>query len=148
VEFYRDEEERIRFIMNVMHQCALRIEIRRGTRSVSLQVIDISYGITVICLCRVLRLGYTVTMRNVDPLCDMIRTVTSTGYIVYMTTIARAQLLQDRDRINWVFRRNMRNMRSLGYEYLNGRFTHEGRYERFCDHGDMPSHDSSDSEVN
>jgi hypothetical protein len=90
--------------------------------------------------------GYSVSVKNADPICDIIRTETSTGFEVFMTTVALSQLLEDRERINWVYRRNLRNMRTQGYEYLNGKFLHRGNLEYFCNHaGDS---DSSDSEVN
>jgi hypothetical protein len=90
--------------------------------------------------------GYSVSVKNADPICDIIRTETSTGFVVYMTTIALSQLLEDRERINWVYRRNLRNMRAHGYVYLNGKFMHKGNLEYFCNHAGES--DSSDSEVN
>ncbi len=89
--------------------------------------------------------GYSVSVKNADPICDIIRTETSTGFVVYMTTIALSQLLEDRERINWN-RRNLWNMRANGYEYLNRKFMHKGNLEYFCNHAGES--DSSDSEVN
>ncbi len=85
-------------------------------------------------------------MKNADPICDIIQAETSTGFEVFMTTVALSQLLEDRERINWVYRRNLRNMGPRGYEYLNGKFLHRGNLEYFCSHAEET--DGSDSETN
>lgn len=90
--------------------------------------------------------GYSISVKNADPICDIIRAETSTGFEVFMTTIALSQLLEDRERINWVYRRNLRNMGARGYEYLNGKFMHRGSLVYFCNHAGES--DSSDSETN
>jgi hypothetical protein len=35
-------------------------------------------------------------VKNADPICDIIRAETSTGFEVFLTTIALSQLLEDR----------------------------------------------------
>jgi hypothetical protein len=107
-----------------------------------------------LAICFQLCTGYSVSVKNADPICDIVRTEicdiiraeTSTGFEVFMTTVALSQLLEDRERINWVYRRNLRNMGARGYEYLNGKFMHRGSLVYFCNHAGES--DSSDSETN
>ena len=95
----RYDGEKIKYIMNVMQRCALRVEIRKGRQQVSLQIIEIPWGITIMCLCNAQRLGYSISVKNADPICDIIQAETSTGFEVFMTRVALSQLLEDRERI-------------------------------------------------